>query len=453
MGILVMDEAFDCWGAGKNPNDYHQFFWDWHSKDLRSQLRRDRNHPCVILWSTGNEVSEQGWGAKLSQELTDLVHGEEPTRPVTAACSYTEAGFNGFQNTFDVFGYNYKPGSYESFREKNPNLPIFGSETASCISSRGEYFFPLNNDHVDFQVSSYGLSKPGWAQPPDEELKAEAKFPFVCGQFIWTGFDYLGEPTPYQNDSTNLLNFTDPAQKAKMAAEMAQLGKLHVPSRSSYFGLIDLAGFKKDLFYLLQAAWRPDYPMAHILPHWNWPDRVGQVTPVFVYTSGDEAELFLNGQSLGRKKKDKEFRLRWDDVKYAPGELKVVAYKNGEHWAEDTVTTTGVATKLTMTPDRAPVKADGADLSFITVAVTDDKGVTVPRSNNAIAFDISGPGEIVATDNGDATSLVSFQSKNRQAYNGLALVIVRTVAGKSGDIVVTAKSDGLANSSTTIKSE
>ena len=453
MGMLVMDEAFDCWSAGKNDNDYHVFFWDWHAKDLRSEIRRDRNHPCVILWSIGNEVSEQGWGAKIAQGLTDIVHSEDRTRPTTAACDYTEAGFNGFQKALDAFGYNYKPGSYESFRQKNPDQPVFGSETASCISSRGEYFFPLANDKANFQVSSYDLSAPGWASPPDEEMKAEAKFPFVLGQFLWTGFDYLGEPTPYNNDSTNLLNFTDPAEKAKMEADMKQLGKLQVPSRSSYFGAIDLAGFKKDLFYFMQAAWRPDYPMAHILPHWNWPERVGQVTPVFVYTSGDEAELFLNGESQGRKQKGKEFRLRWDHVQYEPGELKVVAYKNGMPWAEEKVTTTGPATKLTMTPDRAALKADGQDLSFITVAIADDKGLTVPRSDNPIQFAITGPGEIIATDNGDATSLVSFQSTQRQAFNGLALVMVRTTAGQPGDIVVTAKSDGLTTATTTLKSE
>jgi beta-galactosidase len=453
MGILVMDEAFDCWSVGKSPNDYHQFFWDWHGKDLRSQIRRDRNHPSVILWSIGNEVPEQNWGQKISQKLADIVHSEDLTRPATAACDYPEAGFNGFQKTLDAFGYNYKYGSYESFHEKNPEIPLFGSETASCVSSRGDYFFPLAHDKADFQVSSYDLSAPPWASPPDFEFKAEAKFPFVFGQFLWTGFDYLGEPTPYNDDSTNLLNFTDPAAKAQMEAEMKQLGKLQVPSRSSYFGAIDLAGFKKDLFYFMQAAWRPDYPMAHILPHWNWPERVGQVTPVFVFTSGDEAELFLNGQSLGRKQKGKDFRLRWDDVRYEPGELKVVAYKNGQPWAGDKVTTTGPASKLTLTPDRATLKADGQDLSFITVAVSDERGATVPRSNNPIEFGISGPGEIVATDNGDATSLVSFQSTQREAFNGLALVIVRTAAGHAGEIVVTAKAEGLAPGTATLKSE
>jgi len=452
MGILVMDEAFDCWISGKNSNDYHLLYPDWHTKDLREQVRRDRNHPSVIMWSIGNEVREQ-WGNQPAQQLADIVHSEDLTRPVTAACDQPNAGTSGFQKAVDVMGFNYKYWIYPSFHQKNPTEPVFGSETASCISSRGEYFFPPDSDKTNFQVSSYDLSAPGWASPPDDELKAEAKEPYVVGQFLWTGFDYLGEPTPYNDDATNLLNFTDPVQKAKMAAEMAELGKLHVPSRSSYFGAIDLAGFKKDLFYLMQAAWRPDFPMAHILPHWNWPDRVGKVTPVFVYTTGDEAELFLNGESLGRKKKDDEFRIRWNDVTYAPGELKVVAYKDGQVWAQDVVKTTGPAAKLALTPDRATIKADGADLSFITLSIEDSDGLVVPRSNNPIDFTISGPGEIIATDNGDATSLVSFQSPQRKAFNGLALVIVRTLPGQAGKITVTAKSDGLAPAETDLLSQ
>jgi beta-galactosidase len=453
MGFLVMDEAFDCWTAGKSPNDYAKLFPDWHSKDLRTMVRRDRNHPCVILWSIGNEVPEQGWGQKIAQGLADIVHSEDPTRLVTAACDRPQAGFNGFQKALDALGYNYKYGSYESFHQKNPDEPVFGSETASTISSRGEYFFPPDSDRTNFQVSSYDLTAPGWASPPDPEFKAEAKFPFVLGQFLWTGFDYLGEPTPYNDDTTNLLNFHDPAEKAKMADEIKALGKLHVPSRSSYFGAIDLAGFKKDLFYLMQSRWRPDLPMAHILPHWNWPERTGLVTPVFVYTSGDEAELFLNGQSLGRKQMGSEVRLRWDDVKYQPGTLKVVAYKNGKEWAEDEVKTTGPAAKLLLSADRAELKADGRDLAYITVKIADQDGLVVPRSHNLVQFEVTGSAQLVATDNGDATSLVSFQSPQREAFNGLALAIVRTQRGASGDITITAKSDGLAPAQVVLKSE
>ena len=478
MGFVVMDEAFDTWTVKKTANDYHTLFPVWHSRDLRSLIRRDRNHPCVILWSVGNEVSEQHWsgdgsssvvsdlksiahllwnsgkevsgqdgkgdaGLKIARDLRDIARSEDLTRPVTVACDYPGAGFNGFQKEIDLLGYNYKFGSYEKFHQVNPTEPVFGSETASTLSSRGEYFFPPNSDKTNFQVSSYDLTAPGWASPPDPEFKIEAKFPFVLGQFLWAGFDYLGEPTPYNNDATNLLNFTDPAAQAKMAAEMKELGRMPVPSRSSYFGAIDLAGFKKDLFYFFQAAWRPDFPMAHILPHWNWPERLGLVTPVFVYTSGDEAELFFNGESLGRKKKGDEFRLRWDEVKYAPGELKVVAYKNGEKWAEDSVKTTGPAAKLTLTADRTTLTADGSDLSYITVSIADKEGLVVPRTDNLVQFEITGPGEIIATDNGDATSLEPFQAKERKAFNGLALVIVRTKAGEAGAISVKAKSEGL----------
>jgi beta-galactosidase len=263
--------------------------------------------------------------------------------------------------------------------------------------------------------------------------------------------DYLGEPTPYNRDTTNLLNFTDAEEKAKMAKELEELGKLQVPSRSSYFGIIDLAGFKKDRFYIYQAKWRPDLPMVHILPHWNWPERVGQVTPVHVYTSGDEVELFLNGKSLGKKKKEQyQYRLRWDDVNYEPGELKAVAYKDGKPWAEAETRTTGPAAKLALQPDRGELRADGADLSFVTVSVVDKDGLLAPRSKNRIKFEIEGPGEIVAVDNGDATCHESFQSKEYNAYNGLCLVIVRAKPGTPGAITLKAQSDGLESASTGI---
>ncbi|HEX6624799.1 MAG TPA: glycoside hydrolase family 2 TIM barrel-domain containing protein, partial [Pyrinomonadaceae bacterium] len=452
MGIVIMDEAFDAWRRAKKKNDYHLLFDDWHEKDLRALVRRDRNHPSVVMWSTGNEISEQGSaeGHKLSAALAALVREEDATRPVTAGANHLNAGYNGFQQTVDVFGYNYKPQEYGKFREKNPSLPLVGSETASTVSSRGEYFFPVVEDkskgQSDFQMSSYDLYAPPWATTPDTEFKAQDEFPFVFGEFVWTGFDYLGEPTPYNADATNLLNFTDAAERARMQQELQALGKIHVPSRSSYFGIIDLAGFKKDRFYIYQARWRPDLPVAHILPHWNWPERVGQVTPVHVYTSGDEAELFLNGRSLGRKTKGpRQYRLRWDDVLYEPGELRVVASKDGKRWAEQVMKTTGPAARLALKADRATVKADGQDLSFVTVAVADRNGLTVPRAKNRLRFRIEGPGEIVAVDNGDATSHESFQSKERDAYNGLALVVVRTVAGKPGRIRLTAQADGLTS--------
>jgi beta-galactosidase len=253
---------------------------------------------------------------------------------------------------------------------------------------------------------------------------------------------------------SNLLNFTDPAERARMEQELKALGRIKVPSRSSYFGIIDLAGFKKDRFYIYQARWRPDLPMAHILPHWNWPERLGQVTPVHVYTSGDEAELFLNGKSLGRKKLGQyEYRLRWDDVIYQPGELKAVAYKNGKKWADDTVKTTGPATQLILQPDRGEIRADGQDLSFVTVTVADNNGLQAPRAKNSIRFEIEGPGEIVATDNGDATSFEPFQAPDRNAFNGLALVIVRAKAGQPGTLKLKAQSEGLKTGAVAIKTK
>ncbi len=459
MGLLVMDEAFDAWRRGKKKNDYHLLFDDWHEKDLRAFVRRDRNHPSVVMWSTGNEIGEQRSpeGHKVSERLARIVREEDPTRPVTAGANYTEAGYNGFQQTVDVFGYNYKPFEYGKFREKNPQVPLFASETASTVSSRGEYFFPVEEDkakgRADFQVSSYDLYAPPWATTPDAEFRGQDEFPFTAGEFVWTGFDYLGEPTPYNADATNLLNFSDPSEQARMSEELKSLGKILVPSRSSYFGIVDLAGFKKDRFYIYQARWRPDLPMAHILPHWNWPGRGGQLTPVHVYTSGDEAELFLNGRSLGRKKRGQyDYRLRWDDVKYEPGELRVIAFKNGRRWAEDVMKTTGPAARLTLKADRTSIDADGSDLSFVTVSVADRQGLLVPRAKNRIHFEVFGPGEIVAVDNGDATSHESFQSKERAAYNGLCLVVVRAKAGAAGAIKLWAYSEGLKSADVTIRS-
>jgi beta-galactosidase len=242
-----------------------------------------------------------------------------------------------------------------------------------------------------------------------------------------------------------VLNFSEPAEQQRMAAELKELGKIRVPSRSSYFGIVDLAGFKKDRFYLYQAHWRPDLPVAHLLPHWTWPERVGQVTPVHVYTSGDEAELFLNGRSLGRKAKPAlTYRLRWDDVTYQPGELKVVAYRNGRPWTTETRRTAGPAAALKLAPDRARISGDGLDLSFVTARVVDRKGELVPRANHRIRFTVTGPGEIVATDNGDATSHEPFAAKERAAYNGLALVIVRARGARVGRVQVKAEADGLA---------
>ena len=464
LGLVVMDEAFDCWAAGKNKNDYHVLYPDWHEQDLRALVRRDRNHPCVVLWSSGNEVPDQdnADGPAMAEEHRGIIHAEDPTRPCTAAVSSYKAGFREFAKHFDVFGWNYHPDNYHQFRATNSAIPLFGSETSSTVSSRGEYAFPVPNSFtgknnkaalINFQVSSYDLYVPSWATLPDTEWRGEERNPFVAGEFVWTGFDYLGEPTPYNDDATVLLNYFDPKQREKEQQELDALGKIKIPSRSSYFGIVDTSGFKKDRFYLYQSHWRPELPMAHILPHWNWPERVGQVTPVFVYTSGDAAELFLNGKSLGRMTKGaNEYRLRWNDVLYQPGELKVVAYRNGRKWATDSVKTTGAPAKLLLAADRGKIAADGQDLSFITVTVEDKQGLQVPRSKNHITFTVEGPGEIVATDNGDATSFESFQAPERDAYNGLALVIVRGKPGQSGQIKLTASAAGLATAAVKIQS-
>jgi beta-galactosidase len=391
--------------------------------------------------------------------LTGIAHQEDPTRPTTAACNNAKAGFNTFHERLDVFGYNYKPAEYVNFRQANAKQPLFGSETASCISSRGEYFFPVTTNKggglANFQMSSYDLYAPRWATPPDWEFRGQDEgFPFVAGEFVWTGFDYLGEPTPYNKDLSNLLNFTDPAEQARLKKELDELGRIPTPSRSSYFGIVDLAGLKKDRFYLYQARWRPELRMAHLLPHWTWPERVGQVTPVHVYTSGDAAELFLNGKSLGRKTREKfEYRLHWDDVVYQPGALKVVAYKNGRKWASDTVRTAGAPAKLLLQADQTRLSTNGQDLAYVTVTVADKDGIMAPRAANRVKFELDGPGEIVATDNGDATSFEPFQSPERNVFNGLAVAIVRAKSGQHGDIRLTAKSDGLKDATVKIISK
>lgn len=463
LGFLVVDEAFDCWLKGKNHNDYHRLFRDWHEADLRALIRRDRNHPSVVMWSIGNEVIEQwrddgplGW--KLGSHLAAIAREEDRTRLITGAFNEGDCGFNGHQNVLDAMGYNYRVERYAPFRETFPSIPLYGSETASTISSRGEYFFPLSDNKVDpvmrtnFQVSSYDLAAAPWATTPEEEWRAGDAVAGYAGEFVWTGFDYLGEPTPYNDDATNLLNFSDPAEAALMAKQLEELGKIEVPSRSSYFGIIDLAGFPKDRFYLYQSRWRPEHPMAHILPHWTWPDRAGEVTPVHVYTSGDEAELFLNGRSLGRKRKGAgEFRLRWDDVKYEAGELRVISYKNGQPWAEATQKTAGPAAAVALSADRATVSADGRDLVFVSADIRDAAGTLVPQADHTLRFSVEGPGEIVATDNGDPTSFESFRAPQRRAFNGRALVILRTRAGETGALTLRAEAEGLPPATCTIQ--
>jgi beta-galactosidase len=456
MGFLVMDEAFDVWVRKKTPLDFHLVFPDWHEQDLRAMVRRDRNHPSVIIWSFGNEVGEQytgEQGAEVAKRLHDITKDEDSTRPTTTAMNWAKPNMP-MPEVPDVISLNYQgegirqspefegtkrirtEPQYPAFHKHHPDKVIVSSETASAFSSRGVYLFPVVDKISDIvrdgrggdskicHVSSYELHAVDFGSSAEKVFGSLARHPFIAGEFVWTGWDYIGEPTPYYS------------------------------SRSSYSGIIDLAGFKKDRFYLYQAHWRPDLPMVHILPHWNWPDRVGKVTPVHVFTSGDEAELFINGTSHGRKKKGRyEYRLRWDDVKYKPGEVKAVAYKNGKKWAENVVKTTGQPAKLEASADRSEIRADGKDLSFITVRVTDKNGLTVPQADNPISFEIKGGGEIVATDNGDPTNLVPFPSQEREAFNGLCLVIVRSKPHEAGQITITAKSPGLKEAHVVVKSQ
>ena len=447
MGFLVVDEVFDSWKRKKTPHDFHLIFSDWYEADARAMVRRDKNHPSIIMWSYGNEVGEQytgEQGAAIGQKLSDIIKEEDPTRPTTSAMNWAKSDMP-FPKVMDIISFNYqgegirqdpifdnvtdriktKP-QYEPFHNKFPNKVILSSETASAASSRGIYLFPVTDlisspirdgmggDSKIKHVSAYELYAVDFGSSPDKVFASLDKHPYSAGEFVWTGFDYLGEPTPYYD------------------------------SRSSYNGIIDLAGFPKDRYYLYQARWRPDLPMVHVLPHWNWPERIGQITPVHVFTSGDQAEVFLNGKSLGKKKKGEfEYRLRWDEVQYYPGELKVVAYKNGKKWAEKTVFTTGEPFKLIAKADRSTIDADGKDLSYITVQIADKDGLVVPTANNELEFNIQGPGEIIATDNGDPSDLTSFVSKKRNAFNGLALVVVRSKKGETGAMELTVKSNGL----------
>jgi beta-galactosidase len=456
MGFVVMCEAFDCWHTGKTQGDYHNVFDEWHEQDVRSMVRHYRNSPAVVLWSLGNEIPDEPRpaGPKLAAELRAAARLEDQTRPTIAASNHGQGDTNGFAKALDVYGINYFTSDADKFRAANPDKPFLYSESASTISSRGEYFFGTGKRDwmSDFQVDSYDLHYPGWASTPDRVFKSLDQHPEMAGEFVWTGWDYIGEPTPYNRDLTNLLNYSDPVERARAEKELKDLGKIATPSRSSYFGIVDLAGFKKDRFYVYQARWRPELPMAHLLPHWTWPGREGEVTPVMVYTSGDEAEVFLNGTSLGRKRKAPfEYRLTWPDVKYAPGELTVVAYKDGKVWAHDVVRTAGDVARLAVLPDRTRIAADGRDLSFISVTLLDAKGTTVPRAKNDITFAVEGPGEVVATDNGDATSHVSFQSPTRPAYNGKALGIIRRTPGGTAPVKVTVSSPGLPSVTVELK--
>lgn len=448
-GVLVMDELFDAWKLAKKPNDYHRDFEAWHERDVAAFVRRDRNHACVVIWSTGNEIPEQEhkdmhW---VSRRLTELVKRHDATRPVTAGLNNLGSVRNGFADTLDVVGLNYpwrNRNIYAEAAKLLPSKPRVGSETSSCVSSRDKYYFPVSEDKgrgfFEFQVSSYDLYAPGWAAKPDLEFDLMDRDSSVAGEFVWTGFDYLGEPTPYNLDGTNALNFRDPAERERAMAELRRLGN-RAPSRSSYFGIIDLCGFPKDRYYLYQARWRPELPMAHILPHWNWRGREGEVTPVHVYTSGDRAELFLNGKSLGTRDRSKgEHRMVWNDVRYAPGELRVVVTREGKPWAESRRVTTGAPVALRLTLDRAEIAADQRDLAYLTVETVDAQGRVVPTADRELIFSASGA-QLVAIDSGDPTDLTTFSVPARRSFGGKCLAILR--ADRAGEARITVAAEGL----------
>ncbi|WP_210516538.1 beta-galactosidase GalB [Hymenobacter terricola] len=431
MGFLLMVESFDEWKTPKVKNGYSQYFDEWSERDLVNMVHRDRNHPSVILWSIGNEVPDQSMpgGNQILKRLQDIVHREDPTRPVTMGMDRFDDDIkNNFASVLDVPGFNYKPHRYPEAYAKLPQRFLLGSETASTVSSRGVYKFPVvkakEQKYADNQCSSYDLEACSWSQTPDEEFVAQDDLPYAVGEFVWTGFDYLGEPTPYDEKW---------------------------PSHSSMFGMLDLAGMPKDRYYLYRARWNTAQPTLHLLPHWTWPGREGQPTPVFCYTSYPSAELFVNGQSQGRRTKgpsdqpQTRYRLMWNDVKYAPGSIKVVAYDaQGKEVATEEVRTAGKPHHIRLVADHATLAADGKDLTFLTARVEDTQGNLCPDASPEISFAVSGAGHFRAIGNGDPTSLESFQKPQMQAFHGQLVAIVQA-GEKAGPVSVKAMGKGLQN--------
>ncbi|KAF2222747.1 glycoside hydrolase family 2 protein [Elsinoe ampelina] len=445
MGFLVIDEIFDSWERNKTANDFYLIFPDWHEQDLRAFIRRDRNHPSIISWSYGNEVGEQQTGAPgaaLSSALKTILHSEDATRPASASMNFAMPNMT-FPTTVDIINLNYQGSGirdtnpysnlagiirspqYPAFHSAFPSKLILSSETASTLSTRGTFLFPVtpalsapanasSGENTTAQtVSSHDLYTAAFGSSPDKVfLRQDAAAPYVAGEFVWTGFDYLGEPTPFYT------------------------------ARSSYSGIVDLAGFPKDRFYLYQARWRPGLRFAHVLPHWNWRGRrEGLVTPVHVYSSADEAEVWVNGVSQGRQRKaEGVYRFRFDEVVYVPGQVRVQTWKGGEEWADAVVETTGEARGLRVGVDREEIKGDGVDLGYVTVEVVDEEGRRVPDAGGEVTFEVEG-GELVATDNGDPADLRAFPEKTRNAYSGLVLGIVRS--GEKGMVKVRVNAPGL----------
>lgn len=441
MGMMLMVEPFDDWGfRPKSPNGYGSVFNEWAERDITNMVENFRNNPSVVMWSIGNEVPSQ-WGPDGMRELTmlqDLVHSLDPTRPVTCGMDQIRAVLdNGFAAALDIPGFNYKPQHYDNAYERLPQKLILGSETASTVSSRGKYYFPVDfkernvKMHPDNQSNSYDNETCSWSNTPDIDFAMDDDREWVIGQFVWTGFDYLGEPSPYDTDAW--------------------------PSHSSYFGIIDLASLPKDRFYLYRSKWNDKDETLHVLPHWTWPDRKGKVTPVFVYTSYPSAELFVNGKSQGKRSKADadnnvdRYRLRWNDVVYQPGEIRIVAYdENGNAAAEKTVRTAGKAKSLRITPNRTEIAADGDELVYFTVEALDANGTPVPGAENLVKFQVSGAGTFEATANGDPTCLMPFQNPEMKLFSGAATAIARS-AKTPGTLTIKATAKGLKAATATVE--
>lgn len=432
LGIMLMIEPFDDWSfRPKSPNGYGRFFNEWAERDMENMVKHYRNSPAVVMWSIGNEVTGQ-WSHVGMDELVmlqDVIHRLDPTRPATCGCDQIKSVLdNGFAAALDIPGFNYKPQFYDECHQRLPQGLILGSETASTVSSRGVYHFPVvwgehhTVTHPDHQSNSYDNEACSWSNTPDYDFARDDDNEWVIGQFVWTGFDYLGEPSPYDTDAW--------------------------PNHSSVFGIIDLASLPKDRYYLYRSVWNKKSPTLHILPHWNWKGREGEVTPVFVYTSYPKAELFINGKSCGMREKNdstlmNRYRLMWNEIKYEPGEVKVVAYdSNGYAAMEKTIKTTGKPHHLVASVNHNTLKADGEDLAYITVQVADKDGNIVPTDNRLVKFKVTGAGKFRATANGDPTCLYSFQGEEMPLFSGALTAIVQA-ANESGTIEFTATAKGV----------
>lgn len=439
LGLMMMIEPFDEWEIAKCMNGYHRFFEEWAERDMVNMIRHFRNNPSVVMWSIGNEVPTQcsPEGYKVARFLQDICHREDPTRPVTCGMDQVSCVLeNGFASMLDIPGFNYRVHRYQEAYAKLPQNLLLGAETTSTVSSRGVYKFPVEKRseavYADHQSSSYDLEHCAWSNLPDEDLAMADDHSWSLGQFVWTGFDYLGEPSPYDTDAW--------------------------PNHSSMFGIIDLASIPKDRYYLYKSVWNKRENTLHVLPHWTWPERIGQVTPVFVYTNYPSAELFINGKSQGVRRKTEEtvqhrYRLMWTDVVYEPGELKVVAYdQQGKPAEEKIVRTTGKAHQIVLETPHKIIAADGKSLAYVRVKVLDKEGNLCPNEDALVHFSVTGAGQYRAAANGDPTCLDLFHEPKMHLFNGQLTAIVQA-GEQSGDIQLEAKSKGLKSGTIRVKVE